>query len=169
MSLPLELGLTKTDHGLRMTYRPIAELQKLRTKSLVFHSPILTPQSANPISSLNGELVEVVFEASPSSDAIMEWSIRGEKLRYSQSTRFLEGFGLKISIPKSEATLKLRFFVDRNSIEIFAASDQIYVPIPVSFSPENISYSFRILQGEAEQARIDTYELRSAWNKEMRR
>lgn len=169
MSLPLEVGLTKTDHGLRMTYRPIAELQKLRTKSLVFHSPILTPQSANPISSLNGELVEVVFEASPSSDAIMEWSIRGEKIRYSQSTRFLEGFGLKISIPKSEATLKLRFFVDRNSIEIFAASDQIYVPIPVSFSPENISYSFRILQGEAEQARIDTYELRSAWNKEMRR
>lgn len=59
--------------------------------------------------------------------------------------------------------------VDRNSIEIFAASDQIYVPIPVSFAPENASYSYRILQGEAEQARIDTYELRSAWNKEMRR
>lgn len=169
MSLPLELGLTQTADGPRMTFQPVAELKNLRKATHGFNSSTQSPRSPNPLSDLKGEHVEILFNAIPSSDAIMEWDLRGEKIRYIHATRTLEGLGVKAALPTALTDLNLRFLVDRNSIEIFAASGQIYIPLPLSFSKANEAYSYRTLQGEVEKVEIQSYELQSAWNKELHR
>ncbi|AMV32176.1 Levanase precursor [Pirellula sp. SH-Sr6A] len=165
MSIPLDLRLTKTSDGPRMTFRPIQELAQIRQKTQTFDLPLATTKSLNPLADLQGELWEVQFAATPSPDAILEWELRGEKLRYTHSSRILEGMGVQVSLPKETKTFGLQLFIDRNGLELFTADGQVYIPIPISFAPNNARLSFRVLQGETENVKIEAHALRSIWNK----
>jgi sucrose-6-phosphate hydrolase SacC (GH32 family) len=174
MSLPLELRLSKTPDGPRMTFKPVTELTQIRQKTYSFDIPLATTKSLNPLSELKGDLWEIQFAASPSSDAILEWDLRGEKLRYTHASRTLEGMGIKVSLPKESTPLglhllRLHLFVDRNGLELFTGEGQVYIPIPISFDPSNDQLSFRVVQGETENVKIEAHALRSVWNQEPRR
>ncbi|MCZ7639187.1 MAG: glycoside hydrolase family 32 protein [Verrucomicrobia bacterium] len=65
MTIPLELQLTATGEGPRLTFTPVRELDGLRTRSRVFASQTLTPGTPNPLAGVQAELVELRAEFEP--------------------------------------------------------------------------------------------------------
>ena len=54
MTIPLELKLTATPDGPRLTWTPVKELDALRAKSHSIDPMTLTPDAANPLANIRG-------------------------------------------------------------------------------------------------------------------
>jgi sucrose-6-phosphate hydrolase SacC (GH32 family) len=69
MTIPLELKLTATAHGPRLTWTPVKELQSLRTKSHPIEPLTLKPDSSNPLAQIKAELIELRVEFEPTAES----------------------------------------------------------------------------------------------------
>ncbi len=131
MSLPQELTMLP---GGRLGIEPVREVQSLRSAALV-------DDAASDLSSVAGDALEIELEAEVAGDAAVELSVRctpdgGEQtvVRYDGAARTIEldmtrssvGKGVELALHSRplELTvgeaLRLRVFVDRSVIEVYA-------------------------------------------------
>ncbi|MDU0205404.1 GH32 C-terminal domain-containing protein [Paenibacillus sp. MAH-36] len=140
MSIPRELGLKNIpDQGLRLIQEPIHELQTLRGKEVTFAKQQLTA-GVNPFINLKGTTYELISELTVQPNSLVEFQLRkgteqATKISYdadakkltidrthSGITSFEKGFAEQMSAPMKlrDGKLKLHFFVDEGSLEVFA-------------------------------------------------
>ena len=82
MTIPLELKLTATAEGPRLTWTPVKELASLRAKSHRFDPATLQPGSANPLAGVKAELVELRAEFEPGEAGEVAFTVRGATIVY---------------------------------------------------------------------------------------
>lgn len=165
MTMPLELKLTQTDAGPRVTWSPVKEMQSLRSQAHEFESMELTPESENPLDAVAGELLEVQVEFEPSADSELVLKIRDATIRYRAQSQELQVNDIKAAAPMIDRKQRITIYCDRTGVEVFASDGLCYVPLPMNQNPDNQTVAIEVTGGKAKIRSLEVYELRSAWDR----
>ena len=164
MTIPLELKLTQTDDGPRMTFSPVKELETLRTKT---HRPdvkSLKPGDKNPLDAISAELVELRVAFEPGDAKEVVFNIRDIMVEYDVKKQELSVAGHRAPAPLRDGKQRLVIYCDRTGAEVFASDGLCYVPMPFNTKPENKRLFLETRGGAAKVNALEVHELRSAWN-----
>jgi fructan beta-fructosidase len=163
MSMPLELKLTATDKGPRLTWAPVKELLALRAKSDRFDPMTLKPGSPNPLAEKSVELVELRAEFEPDATCEVTFNVRGGSVVYNAAKQELAVNGHRTPAPLKNGKLSLTIYCDRIGLEVFAGDGQIFVPMPFTPKADDRKLGIKTTGGSARFAALEVHELRSAW------
>jgi sucrose-6-phosphate hydrolase SacC (GH32 family) len=167
MSLPLELRLTQTDDGPRMTFTPVKELETLRAKSNRLGPLRLQPGDPNPLAELQAELAEVRAEFEPGAAKRVVFNIRGTAVEYDTVRQEISAAGLVSPAPLRDGRQRLIIYCDRTGLEIFASDGLCYMPLPMNLRPEDVHLNLEARDGVARIHSLEIHELRSAWTRKQ--
>ena len=111
------------------------------------------------------ELFELVaeFEAKDDKAAgpVTFW-LRGCKLTYDNVKAEWSIDGHTFRVPAHGGVQKIRVFVDRTFMEIFAGDGLVYVPVPMLVNPQNLSVRINIPES-VKMKNLEIYRLKSIW------
>lgn len=166
MTIPLELKLTSTFNGPRLTYTPIRELNSLREKTHSWKKLNLTTETPNPLASEEAELLEVRARLKPSADAKIYFMIRGVPVTYNATRQELTVFDSTVKAPLSpDGEQELTIYCDRTGLEVFANKGLVYIPMPVNIKPDNLTLDLHLESGTCQIPTLQIHHLKSAWKK----
>jgi fructan beta-fructosidase len=163
MTLPLELKLTATPEGPRMTFTPVKELAVLRAKTHGFNPTTLRPDSVNPLAGVKSELVELRVEFEPGDASEVALTVRGATISYDPKKQELAVNGHRAPAPLRDGRQRLTIYCDRTGLEVFAGDGLTYVPMPFLPKAENLGLDMRVTGGSARITALQVHELKSAW------
>ena len=163
MTVPLDLKLTQTDDGPRMTFSPVKELEVLRMKTHLPNVKSLKPGDKNPLDAISAELVEVRVEFEPGDAKEVVFNIRDIMVEYDVTKQELSVAGHRAPAPLRDGKQRLIIYCDRTGAEVFASDGLCYVPMPFHTKPENKRLFFETRGGTATVNALEVHELRSAW------
>lgn len=163
MTVPLELKLTQTDDGPRMTFEPVNELEALRKKSHHIELSTLKPGDKNPLDELRAELVEVRVEFEPGDAKEVVFNIRDVMVEYDVAKQELSVAGHRAPAPLIDGKQRLTIYCDRTGVEVFASDGLCYMPMPYNTNLENQRLFFEARGGTAKIRALEVHELESAW------
>jgi sucrose-6-phosphate hydrolase SacC (GH32 family) len=154
MTLPVELSLRSTPEGPRLFRHPIPELHSLRD----------SPNQADDLDNFQAELVELAaeFESRDAAAEPVTFWLRGVPLVYDGAKDEWNINGQAFRVPSTGGVQKVRVFVDRTFIEIFAGDGLVYVPVPVLVDPQNLSVRVDIPDG-VDIKNLEVYRLKGIW------
>jgi fructan beta-fructosidase len=164
MSLPIELKLTQTVDGPRMTFTPLKELETLRTKTHQLDVKSLKPDDQNPLKNINAELVELRIDFEPADAKQVVLIIRDVLVEYDVAKQELIVAGHRAPAPLRNGRQRLTIYCDRTGLEIFASDGLCYIPMPINLNPESKQLRLESRGGTAKIHSLEVHELRSAWN-----
>jgi sucrose-6-phosphate hydrolase SacC (GH32 family) len=165
MTVPLELRLTQTEDGPRMTFAPAKELEVLRAKTHRFSPQALRPGDKNPLEGIRAELVEMRVEFEPMDAGEVAINIRDVMVSYDSKKQELSVAGQRAAAPLRDGKQRLTIFCDRTGLEVFASDGLCYMPLPSNMNPENRRILLETRGGAANIHSLEVHELRSAWEK----
>jgi sucrose-6-phosphate hydrolase SacC (GH32 family) len=165
MTIPLELQLTQTDDGPRMTYAPAKELEVLRAKTHRFDPMSLRPGDKNPLDTIRAELVELRVEFEPGNVSEVVFNIRDVMVLYDPKREELSVAGHRAPAPLRNGKQRLAIFCDRTGVEVFASDGRCYVPMPFNMNAKNRSIHVESRGGTAKVNSLEVHELKSAWDR----
>lgn len=163
MSLPMELKLITIPEGPRLTRTPVSELTSLREKSHDLSAMTLAPGAANPLASINAQLLELRANFTPAKSAKITFHIRGVSIVYDSAQQQLTVNNHTAPAPLINGKQDLTIYVDRTSVESFASGGLVYVPLPINLNAADESLSASVKGGSAQFDHLSVYELKSAW------
>ena len=163
MTIPLELRLTQTDDGPRMTFSPVRELEALRTKTHRIDVNSLKPGDKNPLDAMSAELVEVRAEIEPGDAKEVVFNIRDIMVEYDVKKQELSVAGHRAPAPIRDGKLRLTIFCDRTGAEVFASDGLCYMPMPYNTKSGNKRLFLETRGGAAKVNKLEVHELQSAW------
>ena len=162
MDFPVELTLRSTADGLRLFANPAREIAALHGRSHRIKRQLLGPD-ANPFARVRGELLDVAAEISLGQAEEISFNIRGVPIHYDVRKQELTCQSKKAPLPALAGRIRLRFLVDRGSIEIFGNDGQLYMPMGVIVPEENLSLEVRAKGGPATLEHAEVFLLKPAW------
>lgn len=163
MGIPVELTLRTTEEGLRLFANPVRELASLRTKSHRLESQILRP-GENPAVAIKGELLDIETDISPAKATEVVFNLRGIPVTYDAVNQELSCADKKAPFRMQNGKIRLRFLIDRTSVEIFGNEGQLYMAMGVKIPSENVSLQISAKNGDAVLNSLRAFELKSIWN-----
>jgi fructan beta-fructosidase len=161
LSVPLKLDLVTTPDGPRLTWSPVAELEKLRGKK---HEAGISADGSRPIiSNLGSDTLDIVAVLAPGPRTKVILNVRGVLVVYDGGNQEIVVDGHRVAVPLRNGMLDLRILVDRTVFEVFADGGLTYVPVPVIPDAKNRTVDLVTSGGGVHQVRLDVYELHSIW------
>lgn len=163
MSLPISLSLQQRGGKFVVTRTPVQELESLRTKKYDCKRDTFDSLSINPLLDLPSRLLEIdmVLQPNPKSSFLMK--MNDIEINYDAYTDRFEVDGVVNTIPLQDGLLKLRLFLDRVGIEIFAQDGEFYIPINKNTNSSTPQYAFHVSSEEIACLKFDVYELSAIW------
>ncbi|KRF13637.1 GH32 C-terminal domain-containing protein [Paenibacillus sp. Soil787] len=186
MSIPRELRLRNIpDQGLRLIQEPIKELQILRGKEVILPKQALSA-GHNPFGAIKGTSYELVTELSVQPNAKLAFKLRkgsGQETSVSYDakleqltvdrthsgiTSFEKGFAEKVSAPLKlkDGKLKLRFFVDESSLEVFGNDGEVVVSNLIFPDPTSNRLELTALESSVTLDNAHFYPMQTVWRNE---
>jgi fructan beta-fructosidase len=162
LGLPVVLSLHETAEGPRLFVDPVRELEGLRRASKSFPAGALEP-GVNPLAGVSAELAELVVAFRPGEAKQVAFDLRGVEVVYDVARGELSCLGKQAKLSPIAGTVRLRFFVDRASIDIFGGDGAVYMPMGKSLAPASRSFSVTARAGTASIETLELHELQSAW------
>lgn len=163
MTVPLNLQLTRTSEGPRLTWTPVKELSMLRAGAHRFGRILLRPEGPDPLQGVKAELVELRTEFEPNTAREVTLNIRGAVLVYDCLKQELSVNGLRALAPLREGRQRLIVDRDRMGLEVFASDGLTYMPMPFLPKPGDLSVGIHAQGGVATVHSLQVYNLKSAW------
>lgn len=163
MSMPLELKLTKTGAGPRMTFAPVKELENLRAKEHRIPSFSLKPGDKNPLGEIQADLSEVRVTFEPGDANEIAFNIRGATVTYDARKQEVDVNGHRAPAPLRDGKQSLTIYSDRIGLEVFSDDGLCFVPVPFNVDAGNRKLSLEARGGTAKISSLEVHELRSAW------
>lgn len=186
-SIPRVLKLRRFADGIRLVQQPVVELAALRGNHTVIQN--LDAEAANralQADGVKGETLEIEAEIEPERAAAFGFKVRkgraGETLigvdarksllyvdrAHSGSVGFDPNFPGRQATPLNLARdqpVRLRIFVDRSSVEVFANGGERVISDRIFPSPDGQSVEIFSTGGQAKIVKLDVWNLKSAWAK----
>ena len=163
MTIPLELKLTATPEGPRMTFTPVKELASLRAKSHDMKPQTLRPDAANPLANVKAELIELRAEFEPGDAAEVVFTVRGATIGFDAKKQELVVNVHRAPAPLRNGKQRLTIFCDRTGLEVFASDGLTYVPMPFIPKADDLALAVQPKGGSAKISALQVHELKSAW------
>ena len=163
MTIPLELNLTATPDGPRLTYTPVKELASLRSRSHRFGRSTLEPGGRDPVAKVKAELVELRAEFVPGDASEVVFTVRGAKIIYDARKQEISVLGHTAPAPLRNGRQRLVVYCDRTGLEVFASDGLAYIPMPYQPKPDDLALSLEAKGGAAKITSLEVHELKSAW------
>ncbi|OPH48194.1 levanase [Paenibacillus ferrarius] len=186
MSIPRELRLRNIpDQGLRLIQEPVKELQTLRGKESVLSKQELTT-GHNPFEAIKGTSYELAAELSVQPNAKLAFQLRKGNdqetvVSYDAKTEqlivdrthagiasFEKGFAESVSAPLKlkDGKLRLRFFVDEASLEVFANDGEAVVTSLIFPDSTSNRLALSVVEGSATLNEARYYPMQTIWREE---
>jgi sucrose-6-phosphate hydrolase SacC (GH32 family) len=163
MTVPLELKLTDTPQGARLSFHPVRELESLRSKSHVFEALTIQPGDPNPLADIQAELLELRAEFEPVDATEVIFNIRGVEIVYDVAHHELIINGHRASAPLRNGKQRLIVYCDRVGLEVFASDGLTYVPMPIVLDAAQLGITATAKGGTVNFDSLHVHELQSAW------
>lgn len=164
MIFPVELTLRTIDKRLRLCRNPIDAIKQLRKSEVFLKDHVVVP-GENPLKKLLGDVYEMIFDIDLGNSDQIEFSLRGQKVVYEKKSNQLTFLDSHITVIPSENRIRLRFIVDRNSVEIYANQGETTLTRLFYPDPDNKSYALNIAGGKLTLVNVEIYQLESIWLK----
>jgi sucrose-6-phosphate hydrolase SacC (GH32 family) len=163
MTIPLELKLTTTPDGPRLTWTPVKELEALRAKTYNLGPMSLNSDSPNPLADVKAELVELRAEFEPGDASEVAFTVRGATIVYDAKKQELAVNDHRASAPLRDGKQRLTLYCDRTGLEVFASDGLTYMPMPFQPKADDLTVGVQARGGSAKVNSLRVYELKSAW------
>jgi len=163
MTLPQALGLAATPEGVRLTHRPVKELEALRERTRRFGPADVAAGGPDPLAGFEAELAELRVTCELSADAAVALNLRGVPLRYDAARQELTVAGHTTAWPAKDGKLGLIVYVDRTCFEVFSDDGLLYAPVAAIPKAGERRVSLAVEKGQARAVRGELYALRSCW------
>jgi sucrose-6-phosphate hydrolase SacC (GH32 family) len=167
MTVPLELKLAPTPDGPRLAFRPVRELEALRTRSHRFDGTALAPGGANPLAGVQAELLELRAAFAPDDASEVTFTVRGATISYHAKNQELTVNGHRALAPQRQGKQRLTIFCDRTGLEVFASDGLCYVPMPFQPKADDRSLLAEARGGAVKFDSLQVHELKPAWHPGM--
>jgi fructan beta-fructosidase len=162
MNIPVELELRTAEDGIRMTARPVKELDGLRARKQTQGPGVLKPGD-HPLSDVSSDLADLTIAVRPGSAERLVLDLHGVSLTYDAAKDVLSAKGVNTPLKTTGGVLQLRVILDRGSVEVFANDGSVAACVPVRPARANSPLRLTVVGGEAQLESLEVYELRSAW------
>ncbi|WP_162495549.1 glycoside hydrolase family 32 protein [Confluentibacter flavum] len=161
---PVELTLKTINNEVKFCRNPISGIKKLRYDPKFWKDISVKPED-NPLEQIDGDVFEIISEINLGSAKEIVFDIRGEKAVYNIDKQQLVFMESVAKVIPTENKIKIRFIVDRNSIEIYINHGEI--TFTRLFYPElsNMDLSLTSVGGEFKIDNMEVYRLESIWLK----
>ncbi len=162
MNFPVELTLRTTEEGIRLFAEPVREIELLHGKRHAWFDETVR-ENENLLKGISGDLFHIRAEFEVGNARDFGFKIRGIPITYDVQGQKLACKEKSAPLKPAAGRIRLEVLVDRTSIEIFANSGRIYMPIGVI--PPDDDKSLRVFTTGAETRinSLEVWELRSAW------
>ncbi len=181
-TIPRELSLKQTEHGIRLVHQPIRELQSLRAEHHHWQAEIVKPES-NLLKDIHGQALEIVAEFQVAKDVkrfgfrvrvgmdehtTINYSVEDESLNldrtHSGEVTFHNAFAgvHSVKLTPINHVIRLHIFVDSPSVEVFANDGLIVLTDCVFPSPQSNGLELFAEGGQVIVNSLDVYQLNSA-------
>jgi sucrose-6-phosphate hydrolase SacC (GH32 family) len=164
MIFPVELTLRTINNEIRLCRNPIDGIKQLRYDPTFWKNLSLRPND-NPLEKIDGDVFELDATITPGKAKEISVDIRGEKAVYNTAAKQLIFMGDTSRLLPQKDKIRLRFIIDRNSVEIYANEGE--VNFTRLFYPEqsNMNLSLTTAGGECIIDKMELYRLESIWLK----
>jgi fructan beta-fructosidase len=163
MTFPVELSLKTINNEIRLCRNPIDGIKQLRYDPKFWKNADLKP-GQNILSDIKGDVFEIIAEIDLQKSKEIIFDIRGEKMVYTTADRQLLFMGDKTTAVPKNNILKLRFIIDRNSVEVYTNEGE--TSITRLFYPDASNKNIGLTAaGEAKIQLMELYRLESIWLK----
>ncbi|MEY2407334.1 MAG: fructan beta-fructosidase [Verrucomicrobiota bacterium] len=162
MAFPCELTLRTTPEGLRLFKWPVKEIEKLRLhEARTDNSREGSGGFAHDTSLALPLDLEVEFE--PAANGEVTFDVRGNKFTWIVPGNKLTGLERSMPLAPVNGRVKLRFLIDRSSVEIFGNDGAVVMSSCLLGKRPNARGSFRMDSGNAKIIAYHPYQLKSSW------
>ena len=163
MTIPLELKLTATPEGPRLTMNPVSELATLRGKSHRTGPFQLRQGDKNPLSKANGDLFEVRAEFEPGPASVVIFNVRGVAVSYDTAKQELTVNGHRAPAALRNGSQRVTILCDRTGLEVFASDGLTYVPMPIVMDSKNLTLGAGVAGDPVSFRLLDAHNLSRIW------
>jgi sucrose-6-phosphate hydrolase SacC (GH32 family) len=160
---PTLLTLQTLPAGVRLCSTPIAEVTNA-VENVYSWSNLTVNPGSNPLSGINGQLFDVQVNFSPGSASAFTFDLCGVPVTYIPGSQQITCNGVTNPLPPVNGTVSLEIITDRQSVEIFGNSGQLYMPIAsTTYSPANNSLSLTSQGASTVFNSLVVNQLKSIW------
>ncbi len=137
MFFPTVLTLQTLPAGVRLCSSPIAEITNAVQHTDSWTNLTLNP-GYNPLSGISGQLLDVQALFAPGSSSTITFNLCGISITYTSASQQISCNGDTQPLPFLNGIVSLEIITDRQSVEIFGNSGQLYMPIVTTpYAPTN--------------------------------
>jgi len=162
MLFPVELTLRPMGQGVRMFARPVREIERLWGQSRMYRQIEVSPGS-DPVGSVEGDLLHVKATLRPAGATKCGFVVRGIEVAYDPTAQKLTCVDKSAPLSPIDGTIKLELLIDRTSIEIFANEGEVYMPMGVIPTADNLSTRILVEGGPVKLDTLEIHPLKSVW------
>jgi fructan beta-fructosidase len=162
MTAPVDLALTATADGTRMTAAPVPELGTLRGRKQVRHDVGLTAED-RPVADVAGDSFDIAAEIDPGSAESVTLTVRGVPVRYDGERHALTCRDVTAPVETANGVVSLRLLADRGSVEVFANGGRIAMSVAALQTEGAPPLTASAMGGAAKLRDLVVYEMKSAW------
>ena len=160
---PTVLSLQTLSAGVRLCSAPIAEITNAVQNTYSWTNLTLNPGS-NPLSGISGQLFDVQAHFTPGSASRIDFNLCGVVITYFPASQQISCDGVTNPLPPVNGTVTLEVITDRQSVEIFGNSGQLYMPIVTTpYSPSNNALSLTSQGASTVFSSLTINKLQSIW------
>ena len=160
---PTVLTLQTLPAGVRLCSTPIAEITNSAVNTYSWSNLTLSP-GANPLSRISGQLFDVQANFTPGSASAITFDLCGVPVTYTPGSQQITCNGVTNPLPPVNGTVTLEIITDRQSVEIFGNSGQLYMPIAsTSYLPANNALSLSSQGASTVFNSLVVNQLKSVW------
>ena len=164
MFFPTVLTLQTLPAGVRLCSSPIAEISNALENTYSWTNLTLNP-GYNPLSAVSGQLFDVQAKFIPGTASAITFNLCGVSITYTPASQQITCNGDTQSLPPLNGIVNLEIITDRQSVEIFGNSGQLYMPIgSTSYSSANQSLSFTSQGASTVFNSLKVNQLQSIWS-----
>lgn len=161
---PVELTLKTINNEVRLCRNPIDGIKQLRYDAKFWKDMPVEPKE-NPLEEIDGDVFEIISEIDLGKSKEIVFDIRGEKAVYNVADQQLLFMERKAQVIPIENKIKLRFIIDRNSVEIFANQGEVTFTRLFYPDPSNMNLRLTSAGGAFRINTMEVYRLESIWLK----
>lgn len=164
MCFPSELTLKTINGKVSLCRNPVDGIKQLRYDPHFWKNETVQP-GENPLTDIQGDVFEIIMNIDLGKASGFEFNIRGTTVDYSVKEQKLSIMGTQINNPATDNCIKLRFIIDRNSIEVYVNQGEVTFSKLFYPDPSNINLNLSSSGGPITVNNMEVYRLQSIWLK----